>query len=66
MINYFSREGKCITIIEESMEPIFELDEGRYICKLGEPFRACKAIKCPINPVAGRFLGYKWVYIYKY
>lgn len=48
------------------MEPIFELDEGRYICKLGEPFRACKAIKSPINPVAGRFLGYKWVYIYKY
>ena len=39
------------------MEPVIKIDNETYICKLGEPF------KTPINPIAGRFLGYKWIYI---
>lgn len=65
LIKYFSKENKFLTIIEESMEPIIEIKDCRYICKLGEPFRSCKLFKTPINPTSGIFLGYKWVYIYK-
>lgn len=65
LINYCSKENKDLTIIEETMQPTIEIEGNKYICKLGEPFRACKLFKTPINPTAGRFLGYKWVYIYK-
>lgn len=65
LINYFSKKNKFLIIIKESMEPIIEIENQRYICKLGEPFRAWKLFKTPINPIAGRFLGYKWAYIYK-
>lgn len=65
LVKYFSEENICLTILEESMEPIIELEEQRYICNLGEPFRTCKLVKIPINPISARFLGYRWVYIYK-
>ena len=45
------------------MEPVIKIDNETYICKLGEPFRVRKFFKTPINPIAGRFLGYKWIYI---
>ena len=45
------------------MEPVIKIDNETYICKLGEPFRVWKFFKTPINPIAGRFLGYKWIYI---
>ncbi len=66
LITYFSQKNMLITIIKESMEPVIKIDNETYICKLGEPFRVWKFFKTPINPIAGRFLGYKWIYIYCY
>ena len=64
LIKSFLQQNKEIIIIEESMEPVISIDGEKYICKLGEPFRAWKLFKTPINPIAGRFLGYKWIYAY--
>lgn len=68
LIRHFSCEKKFITIIEESMTPIIEIDDKRYVCKLGKPFsffKPLKYIKFPLNPNSLNYLGYKWVYIYK-
>ena len=65
IIDYFSKKNQFVSILDECMEPKIKINDEEYICKLDEPFRQWKFFKTPINPIAGRFLGYKWVYIYK-
>lgn len=65
IIEHFSKENQFVSIVTESMEPRIQIDDEEYFCRLGRPFRTWRAIKVPINPFAGDFLGYKWVYIYK-
>lgn len=65
VMKHFSKENKFVSMVNESMEPEITVDGETYICRLGEPFRTNKLFKTPINPIAGRFLGYKFVYLYK-
>lgn len=62
---HFAKEHQFVSILHESMEPTIKINNEIYICRLGVPLRTWKTIKVPISPFAGRFLGYKWVYIYK-
>lgn len=66
------REKKNLVILEESMEPVIELDGSRYRCRLADP-RAAEQNN-PIRKMlfsqgvthsVGPLLGYKWVYLYK-
>lgn len=65
IMKHFHKEDRFVTMTKESMEPEIEIDGEKYICRLGEPFRTNKMFKFPVNPIAGRFLGYKFIYIYK-
>lgn len=63
--NHFSKEHQAVVILSEGMEPKIKIGDEEYICRLGEPLRTVQTLKMPIRPFGGRFLGYKWVYIYK-
>ncbi len=36
LLKYKKREGLDLTIVQESMEPIIEIEGRRYVCELGE------------------------------
>lgn len=66
------REQKELVILEESMEPKIKIDGKTYVCKLGDPGIASqkntvwKAMGFQgINHSIGKYLGYKWVYVYE-
>ncbi len=66
------REQKEITVLAEGMEPEIELDGKHYVCRLGNPGLAGqnnpvrKTLKLPgTESVVGRWLGYKWVFLYE-
>lgn len=73
LLRWAEHEKKHMVIIEESMEPKIELDDGKtYICKLGDPHITTqnnpiwKALGFKgVNPSIGRYLGYKWVFLYE-
>ena len=72
ILSWANRKKKDIVILEESMEPKIELEQKKYICKLGDPDVASqnnplwKALGFQgINHSVGRYLGYKWVYLYE-
>lgn len=62
---FSKREDLFVTILEESMEPTVEIENAKYVCRLGEPLRAWNPFKIPIRSNSARFLGYQWVYLYK-
>ena len=64
------KDDKDLTILEESMEPLVEVEGKRYRCRLGAPnlnarklgrHLGFKGVNAPVGP----FLGYKWVYLYE-
>jgi len=72
IIAWANKEGKNLVILEESMEPIIKLDDVEYTCKLGVPEVAAQSAIFPkiglpkgFTPSVGKFLGYKWVYLYE-
>lgn len=72
LLAWAKKENKDIVILEESMEPKIKLDEKQYICRLGTPNVAAQNNKLwkwlkfkGTNRSVGKFLGYKWVYLYK-
>lgn len=72
LLAWAKKENKDITILEESMEPKIELKGIQYICRLGSPNVAAqnnllwkKLGFKGINQSVGKYLGYKWVYLYK-
>lgn len=65
LVKYFSQEGKSITVQQESMEPVIEVDGVTYVCRLGEPYRAFNPLKVPIRSGALSYLGYQWIYLYR-
>lgn len=71
LLAWAKREGKDIVILKESMEPVIGMDGQTYICRLGTPNIAAQNNKVwkfmgfkGVNHSVGRFLGYKWVYLY--
>ena len=65
LVKHFSQQGKSITVQEESMEPVIEVDDVIYVCKLGEPYRAFNPLKVPIRSGSLSYLGYQWIYLYR-
>lgn len=65
LVKYFSQEGKSITVQQESMEPVIEVEGVTYVCRLGEPYRAFNPLKVPIRSGALSYLGYQWIYLYR-
>ena len=65
LVKYFSQEGKSITVQQESMEPVIEVEGVTYACRLGEPYRAFNPLKVPIRSGALSYLGYQWIYLYR-
>ena len=65
LVKHFSQEGTSITVQEESMEPVIEVDGVRYVCRLGEPFRAFNPLHIPIRSGSMSYLGYQWIYLYR-
>lgn len=72
ILNWAKEENQNVVILEESMEPKIKIDDTEYVCKLGTPNVATENNKVwkamgfkGVNQSVGRFLGYKWVYIYK-
>ena len=65
LVRHFSQESKSITVQEESMEPVIEVDGVIYVCKLGEPYRAFNPLKVPIRSGSLSYLGYQWNYLYR-
>lgn len=65
IVKHFEEENEHVSILKVGMQPRILLNNIEYECKLGEPSRVWNPIKYPINSFSGRFLGYKWVYIYK-
>ncbi|MBM6896648.1 hypothetical protein H9X86_04575 [Pseudoflavonifractor capillosus] len=65
LVKHFSQQGKSITVQEESMEPVIEVDGVIYVCKLGEPYRAFNPLKVPIRSGSLSYLGYQWIYLYR-
>lgn len=65
LVKYFSQEGKSITIQQESMEPVIEVEGVTYVCRLGEPYRAFNPFKVPIRSRSLSYLGYSWIYLYR-
>lgn len=65
LVTHFSQEGKSITVQQESMEPVIEVDGDVYICKLGEPYRAFNPFHAPIRSGSMSYLGYQWIYLYR-
>ena len=47
------------------MEPVIEVDGVRYVCRLGEPFRAFNPLHIPIRSGSMSYLGYQWIYLYR-
>lgn len=71
LLAWAKREKKEITVLAGGMEPEIILDGKRYVCRLGNPELAGqnspvrKMLKLPgIETSVGRWLGYKWVYLY--
>lgn len=65
LVKYFSQEGKSITIQQESMEPVIEVEGVTYVCRLGEPYRAFNPLRVPIRSGSLSYLGYSWIYLYR-
>ena len=65
LVKYFSQEGKSITVQQESMEPVIEVEGVTYVCRLGEPYRAFNPLKVPIRSGSLSYLGYQWIYLYR-
>lgn len=72
LVAWAERTKRDMTILEEGMEPIIQLDGKNYICRLAEPSLAEQnnpiwklACKQGITHSIGKFLGYKWVYLYE-
>ena len=65
LVKYFSQEGKSITVQQESMEPVIEVEGVTYACRLGEPYRAFNPLKVPIRSGSLSYLGYQWIYLYR-
>lgn len=65
LVKYFSQEGKSITVHQESMEPVIEVEGVIYVCRLGEPYRAFNPLKVPIRSGSLSYLGYQWIYLYR-
>ena len=65
LVKYFSQEGKSITVQQESMEPVIEMEGVTYVCRLGEPYRAFNPLKVPIRSGSLSYLGYQWIYLYR-
>lgn len=66
------REEKHLRVLEATMEPVIILDGETYVCKLADPDVASQKnslwkvfCKQGVTHSVGRFLGYKWVYLYK-
>lgn len=71
LIAWAEKENKELVILEESMEPKIDLNGKVYICKLGTPNVAAQNNALwkrlgfkGTNQSVGKFLGYKWVYLY--
>ena len=61
-----------VTILKEGMDPVIQMDGKNYICRLAEPSLAQQnnpiwklACKQGITHSVGKYLGYKWVYLYE-
>ena len=65
LVKYFSQKGKSITVQQESMEPVIEVEGVTYVCRLGEPYRAFNPLKVPIRSGSLSYLGYQWIYLYR-
>lgn len=72
LFHWAEKEKHDITILEESMEPVIQLDGEQYTCRLAEPKVASQnnpiwklGCKQGITHSVGAFWGYKWVYLYK-
>lgn len=65
LVKYFSQEGKSITVHQESMEPVIEVEGVIYVCRLGEPYRAFNPLRVPIRSGSLSYLGYQWIYLYR-
>lgn len=66
------RKEMRLCILEATMEPVIILDGETYVCKLADPEVASQKnslwkafCKQGVTHSVGRFLGYKWVYLYK-
>ena len=72
LCKWANRQKRDLVILEESMDPLVEIDGKRYRCHLAEPSLAGQNNPIwkgmcwkGINHSPGRFLGYKWVYLYE-
>lgn len=72
LLAWAKREGRDLTILQEGMEPSIQLDGETYACRLADPGVASqknplwKAVcKQGVTYSFGKFLGYKWVYLYR-
>lgn len=72
LMDWARKEEKHLCILEETMEPIIDLDGEKYVCKLADAEVASQNnplwklfCKQGVNHSVGKLLGYKWVYLYK-
>ena len=72
LLRWADREHRRLWILEESMEPLVEVDGVPFRCRLAEPALAAqnnplrRKLGIPgINHAISPFLGYQWVYLYK-
>ena len=72
LVSWSNREHKQLVILEESMEPLVEVDGKRYVCRLADPLMGrqknplFKALNIQgYTHSVGPMLGYQWVYLYE-
>ena len=64
LLAWAKREKRELSVLAEGMEPQICLDGKRYMAGQNNPVR--KALKLPgTESVVGRWLGYKWVFLYE-
>lgn len=69
LLKWGNREHRSLLIKEYGMKPIIYMDGKDYICRLGNPCQCIeqeKIFRFPgINQYMGKWLGYKWIYLYE-
>lgn len=69
LLNWSRRERKKLLIKEHGMKPVISMDGKNYLCRLGNPCQCIeqeKIFRFPgVNQPVGKWLGYKWIYLYE-